>query len=53
MTAAGISFVKHRKSPGAHTRWSHGRHASPSISTAIVTGPAGRHGADRAESVGP
>lgn len=52
-TASTSIRVRHRKSPGWHTRWSHGRHGRPSTSTDSVTSAGSRHGAERAASVGP
>ena len=52
-TCAGGMDVRQRKSPGTHTRWSHGRHGSSPASTDSVTHPSSRHGAERAGSVGP
>src|SRR5712671_5101258 len=45
--------VRQRKSPGAHTRWSHGRHGSAPASTDSVAYRASRQGAERTGSVGP
>jgi hypothetical protein len=53
MTVAASMRVKHRKSPGAHARWSHGRHGKSSISTDSVVSRGSRQGLDRTDSVGP
>src|SRR5690606_16382855 len=52
-TASAEMVVRHRKSPGAQTRWSHGRQGNAPASTDTVGIVAGRHGADRSGSVGP
>ena len=47
------SRVRQRKSPGAQTRWSHGRQGSSPASTASLGRSLLRHGRDRTGSVGP
>ena len=52
-TASGGIRVRQRKSPGAQTRWSHGRQGSSPASTASLRRSPLRHGCDRTGSVGP
>ena len=45
MTISGPMRVRHRKSPGSHTRWSHGRQGSGPARPPRTAARAGRHGA--------
>ena len=52
-TISTLIRVRHRKSPGAHTRCRHGRHGSGPASTDSAAQRGSRQGIDRSASVGP